>query len=203
MCRNLEDKNKAKKLVEDYDSRYGKVRLCELTLFLQCLNNWICLQKGGFPREEKVVKYVVLRKTSDSMNRKKNHTISALWLVCIVACCKIKVSLCKKHKHVIPATIFLFFFFICMKSFLFGVICNSNRTNVFGQKSCLSSISPTVFSLQFFLKKVICGFRNLIQALKLPDPYTVFAHRTHFPSSAVGYADRLGSKAEHYEKSRM
>lgn len=109
MCRNLEDKNKAKKLVEDYDSRYGKVRLCELTLFLQCLNNWICLQKGGFPREEKVVKYVALRKTSDSMNRKKNHTISALWLVCIVACCKIKVSLCKKHKHVIPATTFLFF----------------------------------------------------------------------------------------------
>lgn len=199
MCRNLEDKGKAKKLVEDYDSRYGKVRLCELTLFLQCLNNWICLQKGGFPREEKVVKYVALRKTSDSMNRKKNHTISALWLVCIVACCKIKVSLCKKHKHVIPATIFLFF--ICMKSFLFGVICDSNRTNVFGQKSCLSSISPTVFSLQFF--KVICGFRNLIQALKLPDPYTVFAHRTHFPSSAVGYADRHGSKAEHYEKSRM
>lgn len=200
MCRNLEDKNKAKKLVEDYDSRYGKVRLCELTLFLQCLNNWICLQKGGFPREEKVVKYVALRKTSNSMNRKKNHTISALWLVCIVACCKIKVSLCKKHKHVIPATIFLFFL-ICMKSFLFRVICNSNRTNVFGQKSCLSSISPTVFSLQFF--KVICGFRNLIQALKLSDPYTVFAHRTHFPSCAVGYADRLGSKAEQYEKSRM
>ena len=86
-----------------------------------------------------------------------------------------------------------------MKSFLFGVIYNSNRTNVFGQKSCLSSISPTVFSLQFF--NVICGFRNLIQALS--DPYTVFVHSTHFPSSAVGYADRLGSKAEHYEKSRM
>ena len=42
-------------------------------------------------------------------NRKKNHTVSALWLVCIVTCCKIKVSLCKLHKHVIPATIFLFF----------------------------------------------------------------------------------------------
>ena len=39
VCRNLEDKVKAKKLVEDYDSRYGKVRLCEVTLFLQCLNN--------------------------------------------------------------------------------------------------------------------------------------------------------------------
>lgn len=117
-------------------------------------------------------------------------------MVCIVTCCKIKVSLCKIHKHVIPATIFLFFS-ICMKSFLFGVICNSNRTNVFGQKSCLRSISPTVFSLQFF--KVICDFRNPIQA---PSD-TVFAHRTHFPSSAVGYADRLGSKAEHYEKSRM
>ena len=103
-------------------------------------------------------------------------------MVCIVTCCKIKVSLCKIHKHVIPATIFLFFS-ICMKSFLFGVICNSNRTNVFGQKSCLSSISPTVFSLQFF--KVICGFRNPIQA---PSD-TVFAHRTHFPSSAVGYAN--------------
>lgn len=91
-------------------------------------------------------------------------------MVCIVTCCKIKVSLCKIHKHVIPATIFLFFS-ICMKSFLFGVICNSNRTNVFGQKSCLSSISPTVFSLQFF--KVICGFRNPIQAPSFCSSYTL------------------------------
>ena len=181
MCRNLEDKNKAKKLVEDYDSRYGKVRLCELTLFLQCLNNWICLQKGGFPREEKVVKYVALRKTSDSMNRKKNHTISALWLVCIVACCKIKVSLCKKHKHVIPATIFLFFFFICMKSFLFGVICNSNRTNVFGQKSCLSSISPTVFSLQFFLKKsfAVLGTSFRLLSFQIHIRFLLIVHTFH------------------------
>ena len=42
-------------------------------------------------------------------NRKKNHTVSALWLVCIVTGYKIKVSLCKIHKHVIPATIFLSF----------------------------------------------------------------------------------------------
>lgn len=67
VCRNLEDKGKAKKLVEDYDSRYGKVRLCEVTLFFQCLNNWICLQKSGFPRERQVVKYMASRKTSDFM----------------------------------------------------------------------------------------------------------------------------------------
>ena len=42
-----------------------------------------------------------------------------------------------------------FFFSICMKSFLFGVICNSNRTNVFGQKSCLSSISPCGLRITF------------------------------------------------------
>ena len=41
--------------------------------------------------------------------KKKSYRLSAMIMVCIVTCCKIKVSLCKIHKHVIPATIFLFF----------------------------------------------------------------------------------------------
>lgn len=180
MCRNLEDKGKAKKLVEDYDSRYGKVRLCELTLFLQCLNNWICLQKGGFPREEKVVKYVALRKTSDSMNRKKNHTISALWLVCIVACCKIKVSLCKKHKHVIPATIFLFF--ICMKSFLFGVICDSNRTNVYLVKNPVWVPSHQQCLAYNFLKSfAVLGTSFRLLSFQIHIRFLLIVHTFHHP----------------------
>ena len=46
-------------------------------------------------------------------NKKKiSYRLSAMIMVCIVTCCKIKVSLCRNHKHVIPATIFLFFLFV-------------------------------------------------------------------------------------------